>query len=395
MKPIWTRDFSLAFAANFLMAFSFYLLLPTLPLLLVGEYRASPGAAGLVLSAYVVAAIAVRPFSGWLIDALPRKRLYVAAFAVFALLAASHPACGSVASLGILRFVYGLAWGVITTSANTVAIDILPSQRRGEGIGLFGLSMNVAMALGPSTGIALAASGPFSRVFALATATAALGFAASLAIRVPSRPLHPETRALSLDRFLLLEALPAGGGLLLVTVSYGAVLTYAAVLGRERGIPGTGLFFLALAAGILIARAGSGRLLDRGFSRGIASLGALVAAAGLLLLSAGGPSWGFFASAFAMGLGYGMNYPAVQSRIVEMGGHQRRGTANSTYYIAFDLGVGLGIFLAGQLAQRWSLSAAFALSAVGAVAGAFALSRALAPPQPLDAAAPAGIDEAL
>jgi MFS family permease len=370
---LWTRDFLLAFSANFLMAFSFYLLMPTLPTFLSGTLRASPAQASLALSAYVVAAIAVRPFSGFFIDTLPRKGLYLVSFSVFAALTAAYLLVGSVLSLGILRFAYGLAWGVITTSGNTLAIDIVPGARRGEGIGCYGMSMNIAMALGPMTGLFLGASGPFSRVFCASLLAAGLGLVVALPIRVPPHPRHAH-QAISLDRFLLVPALPVGTGLLLVTLSYGVVLTYTAVLAREHGIGGGGFFFVALALGILAARFSTGRLLDRGRSTDVAVAGAVLAATALALVGLHPCAWTFFSSALAMGFGYGMNYPAVQNLIVGLAGHHQRGTANSTYYIAFDVGVGLGIFFAGPLAALIGLSGVFAASALVALSGAAVLA---------------------
>jgi MFS family permease len=369
---LWTRDFVLAFTANFLMAFSFYLFMPTLPMFLSGTLHASATEASAALSAYVVAAIAVRFLAGYLIDTLPRKGLYLATFAVFAALTAAYLLVESVLSLAVLRFAYGLAWGVITTSGNTLAIDIVPSPRRGEGIGYYGMSMNIAMALGPMTGLFLAASGPFSRVFAASILAAVLGLAIAFAIRVPPRPRQPH-QVISLDRFLLLPAIPAGTGLLLVTLSYGVVLTYTAMLAKEHGIGGGGFFFVALAVGILLARLTTGRLLDRGHGVLLAVSGAALAAASLALVGLHPRPWTFFSTALAMGLGYGMNYPAVQNLIVDMAGHHQRGTANSTYYIAFDVGVGLGIFFAGPVASRVGLSGVFAASALTTVAGATVL----------------------
>jgi MFS family permease len=369
---LWSRDFVLAFAANFLMAFSFYLLMPTLPLFLSESLSATAASAGIVLSAYVVAAIAVRPFSGFLIDMLPRKRLYLAAFGSFVLLSAAYLRVSSPLSLGILRFVYGLVWGVITTSGNTLAIDIVPSARRGEGIGYYGMSMNLAMAAGPMTGLFLCASGAFSRVFLAAFATALAGLLVATAIRVPARPTRPHA-VLSLDRFLLLPALPLGAGLLLVTLSYGVILSYTAVYARQYRIDGGGFFFVALAVGILAARAVSGQLLDRGHACRVAVGGALIAAVGLALLGFLPGTVSFFAAALAAGVGYGMNYPAVQTMIVALADHSQRGTANSTYYIAFDVGVGGGILLAGPIAAHGGLAGAFAASVATTLAGSVLL----------------------
>jgi len=85
MKPLWTRDFILAFVANFFMAFSFYLLMPTLPIHLLQAMHATPSFAGLVMAAYVLAGLCIRPFSGFLIDHFPRKPFYTAVFLLFTL----------------------------------------------------------------------------------------------------------------------------------------------------------------------------------------------------------------------------------------------------------------------------------------------------------------------
>ena len=369
---LWTRDFVLAFAANFLMAFSFYLFMPTLPLFLTKSLGVPTAQVGVVLSAYVIAAILVRPFSGFLIDALPRKRLYIVSFGLFAALTVAYLTIHSAAAMFALRFVYGLVWGVITTSGNTLAIDIMPSSRRGEGIGYYGMSMNLAMATGPMTGLFLCESGPFSRVFLAAILTASLGFLLSFLIRVHNHAPRPHA-VLSLDRFLLLPAVLTGCGLLLVTLSYGVVLSYTALYGKEHGIGHTGLFFVALAAGILLSRLFTGRLLDRGLCSRVAVAGAALAAVGLLLLGFFPSSCVFFLTAFVMGMGYGMNYPAVQTMIVNLADHHQRGTANSTYYIAFDLGVGGGILLAGPVAAHGGLSVSFVASAATTLAGAVLL----------------------
>ena len=90
MKPLWTRSFLLAFAANFFMAFAFYLLMPTLPLYLTEQLQISKSMAGVILSVYVIAALVMRPFSGFLIDKFPRKVLYLTSFALFVALAHQH-----------------------------------------------------------------------------------------------------------------------------------------------------------------------------------------------------------------------------------------------------------------------------------------------------------------
>lgn len=370
--PLWTRDFSLAFAANFLMAFGFYLLMPTLPIYLVRELHLTKGMTGLVMSAYVIAALAMRPFSGFLIDTFPRKRLYVISYVLFAGVSVTYLGASGAISFLLLRLLHGLVWGVITTSGNTLAIDLVPSERRGEGIGYYGMSMNIAMALGPMTGLLLGDRFAYAQVFQAAILSHFLGLGLAFCLRVPPKPPHSHA-VLSLDRFLLIKGIPAGIALLFVTISYGLVLAFAAMYGKDHGIGHTGLFFVALAAGILGARFFTGRFLDRGHCERVGVLGAVLAAASLLLLGLFPTAVCYFAAAISLGFGYGMNFPAVQTMIVNQGNHHQRGTANSTYFTAFDLGVGVGMLMGGRIAQSCGLDPAFLVVAVSTLLGALLL----------------------
>ncbi len=372
MKPLWTRDFSLAFGANFLMAFGFYLLMPTLPIYLTQELGLTKGMAGLIMSAYVVAALAMRPFSGFLIDTFPRKTLYVTSFVLFAGLSVTYLGATGAISFLVLRLLHGLAWGVITTSGNTLAIDLVPPERRGEGIGYYGMSMNIAMALGPMTGLLLADHFAYAQVFQAAILSHFLGLGLAFCLRVPQKPHHRHA-VLSLDRFLLIKGVPAGITLLFVTISYGLVLAFAAMYGKDHRIGHTGLFFVVLAAGILGSRFVTGRFLDRGHCERVGVLGAVLAAASLLLLGLFPVAGCYFAAALTLGFGYGMNFPALQTMIVNQGTHHQRGTANSTYFTAFDLGVGAGMLMGGRIAQSMGLAPAFLLVSAFTFLGAVLL----------------------
>lgn len=362
----------LAFGANFLMAFGFYLLMPTLPIYLTQELHLSKGMVGLIMSAYVVAALAMRPFSGFLIDTFPRKSLCVTSFVLFAGLSVTYLGASGAITFLVLRLLHGLVWGVITTSGNTLAIDLVPHERRGEGIGYYGMSMNIAMALGPMTGLLLSDHFAYSSIFQAAILSHFLGLGLAVSLRIPPKPHHHHA-VLSLDRFLLIRGIPSGIAMLFVTVSFGLVLAFAAMYGKDHRIGHTGLFFVALAVGILGARLLTGRFLDRGHCERIGVLGAVLAAASLLLLGLFPMAGCYFTAALSLGFGYGMDFPAVQTMIVNQAGHHQRGTANSTYFTAFDMGVGAGMLIGGWTAQSYGLDPAFLLVACSTLLGALLL----------------------
>ena len=150
-----TPSYCCILAANFLLYFGFYLLMPVLPFYLTEVFHTNSAMVGITLSCYTVAALTIRPFSGYLLDTLARKPLYIISFFIFTVIFAGYLVAGSLTLFIILRIAHGIAFGTVTVSGNTVVIDIMPSSRRGEGIGYYGLMNNIAMAIGPMVGLFL------------------------------------------------------------------------------------------------------------------------------------------------------------------------------------------------------------------------------------------------
>ena len=155
-KPaLWTRNFTTCAIVNFLLFFSFYQLLPILPLYIIEKFQTDNATAGVIISLYTIGALACRPFAGFLVDTLSRKPLYFWTFFAFTLCFLGYKTVGLLPILAVVRFAHGLFFGISSTASNTVAIDSLPTSRRGEGIGYFGISVNLAFATGPMPGMFL------------------------------------------------------------------------------------------------------------------------------------------------------------------------------------------------------------------------------------------------
>lgn len=108
---------------------------------------------GIVLSGYTLTALAVRPFSGFVVDTFPRKKVLLICYFAFALLFAGYFITGSLVLFAAIRTLHGGPFGATTVASSTMAVDVLHPERRSEGIGYYGLSNNIAMAIGPSTGL--------------------------------------------------------------------------------------------------------------------------------------------------------------------------------------------------------------------------------------------------
>ncbi|MCX6308499.1 MAG: MFS transporter, partial [Bacteroidia bacterium] len=262
---LFTTSFYFACLGNFCLFFGFYLLLPVLPVYLIDTFHASSSQVGLILSCYVIAALAIRPFSGFLADRFQRKTVYLIGYGLFVAAFVAYPMVETILMIVFLRILHGLTFGMVTTTGNTLIIDIMPSSRRGEGLGFFGIANNLAMATGPMIGLLLLESGhSYNSLFYTALACGMLGYVFANYIKVPKKE-RTETEPLSLDRFFLKKGFPAGISLLLMAIPYGITTSYLALYSKEIQIHGSiGLFFSLMAVGLISSRTFAGKLIDRG-----------------------------------------------------------------------------------------------------------------------------------
>jgi len=381
MERLWNRNYCKVMAANFALFFAFYVLTPLLPLYLSEHFSATKDVIGIVLSGYTVTALLFRPFSGFFVDSFPRKAVLMVSFSAFAIFFAGYLAASTLLLFTIVRTLHGGPFGALTVANSTVAIDVLPSSRRTEGIGYYGLSNNLAMAIAPTIGIYVyQLSGSFELLFwiALAVAFAGLAVDASVEVKVASRPTQ---RKMSLDRFFLMRGWLLGANMVAFGFSFGVLSNYLAIYGKETlGITGgTGTYFMLCSAGLMLSRLQGGKALRKGRLTHNAAEGMLISLAGYTLFilmptleqlfsshtsltsvhSSLATAIGFYGSAVLIGLGNGHLWPAFQNMTISVAHNNQRGTANSTILISWDIGMGLGVLVGGIVAEGMGYAAAF------------------------------------
>lgn len=263
----------------------------------------------------------------------------------------------------ILRFVHGLFWGLATVSSNTVAIDIIPPTRRAEGIGYFGVNMNLAMAIAPFFAIEIYEEHGFSFLISVALVLGALAILVVCFIKVPKRELIEKKQPISFDRFLLVKAIPILFNQIFITFGWGTLAAYAVLYGIESGLQNAGLFFLFLAAGIIVSRIASGRLVDKGHIHQVIIFAVAVVTISFVSFALIHTVYAYNISAFFIGVGYGTLLPALQTIYIEMAPASKRGTANSTYLTGFDLGIGIGMLVGASIAAAWGYENMYLITA--------------------------------
>ena len=376
-----TPSYCCILAANFLLYFGFWLLTPVLPFYLSEIFNASNATIGIVLSCYTISSLCIRPFSGYFLDTFARKPLYLLAYFIFTLIFAGYMIAGLLTLFIIFRIVHGISFGMVTVGGNTVVIDIMPSSRRGEGMGYYGLANNLAMSIGPMFGLFLHSGGAsYTTIFSYSLGSCILGFIAATLVKTPYKP-PVKREPISLDRFILLKGLPAGFSLLLLSIPYGMTTNYVAMYAKQIGLTTeTGFFFTLMAVGMAISRLFSGRLVDKGMITQVISAGLYLVCLCYFGLTACGwlIDWNstfttilFFLISLLLGIGFGTMFPAYNTLFVNLAPNSQRGTATSTYLTSWDVGLGIGMLSGGYIAEIASFRIAYLFGAILTVVSLF------------------------
>ena len=372
LPTLWNSNYIKIWCANFMIFFSFMLLAPLLPLYLSDTFGTDKDTIGLVLSGYTLTALLFRPFSGFLVDSFPRKQVLLVCYFLFFALFAGYLVAGSMLLFAIVRTMHGAPFGATTVANSTVAIDVLHPDRRAEGIGYYGLSNNIATAIAPTVALCIFhVWHSYDALFALALICSGIGLAINSTLKMPEREQVKPQTPVSLDRFFLLKGWIEAIAQACYAFSYGVLSTYIAIYGKEElGITGgTGLFFMLLALGLIIARIAGSRPLREGKVVRNASFGVLISMFGYLLFAAVHNQIGYYGAALIIGFGNGHMFPAFQTMFVNLAPNSQRGTANATQLTSWDIGVGAGVLIGGVLAEASGYHSAFWAAWIVNVAG--------------------------
>jgi len=351
------------------MCITYYALISALPIYLVSELHAGKTQVGIVLAAYTIASVIIRPFSGFALDKFGRKTILLLALIFYSLLFAGYLIALTITALIILRFAQGLTWGVATISGSTIAVDIIPLPQRGEGIGYFSLSTTMGMSVGPVVGLFISHHGGYFAMFISGFFISLMSLIFAWSIRLPKKLKDKKSIDFNLSNLFHHKSVLPSLNLLIIMTTYGGLLSFIALFGREIGVENSSLFFLVLAAGIAISRLTAGKAFDKNGPLGILTLCLTLLIVGFPLLALMKNVTGFYISALIIGFGIGVVFPTFQTIVNNLADNNNRGAANSTLYTALDTGMGLGMIVSGFIAQYISIAAVFLISSLVCVAG--------------------------
>ena len=342
-EALWTREFLGMSLVSFLIYLTQYAMIAALPIVMMQEYGGSDVEAGLAMTFFQIGTVAARPCAGILIDAVNKRRLMIVISVLFFIVMALFLVASAISMLYGLRLLHGVIFAVATTTAAALAALILPPSRKGEGIGYFALSTNLAMVVGPMVGLLIMEHFSSTALFAALSVLAALSIVMST-MRLPDAVILPQgaRRRLSVQTFIerraLAPALIAG----ILFFAYGSVLTFIPLYTRSLGLSAeTSLFYACYAGAILVTRPFVGRIFDRMGPDDTVYPGVLLFAVGMALLGSITGLTGLIGAALLLGAGFGAVTPALQTLAVRSVPASRAGVATATSFWSLDISVGL------------------------------------------------------
>lgn len=346
---LWNLNFVLICLSSLAVCLSFHSLIPTLPLYIEG-YGGSRGMAGLAMAALTVAAVIIRPVTGWALDRFGRRVILITGLLAFMVPSLVYTLMLPIVPLLFFRFIQGFGWGIGSTAQGTVASDVIPGSRLGEGLGFYSLAVSVSLAVAPAMGLWLVDRFSFQVLFFTSFLLAGVSLALSLGIRHPRREAPPASlKPAIIER----AALGPSVVMLLTTITYSSLLSFLALFVQQKGVSTAGLFFTVVAATTFVSRPLSGAIVDKkgrwGYDLTVFS-GLFAVTASMIVIAQTSSWWSLVLGGVLFGVGFGCVQPTMLALSVNSVPPVRRGAANATYWTAFDIGVAFGSVFWGIMA---------------------------------------------
>ncbi|MER2262306.1 MAG: MFS transporter [Psychrobacillus sp.] len=352
-EKLWTKEFLFISLINFIITLMFYLLIVTIASYAQSEYRATTSTAGLVSSIFIIGSLIGRLGAGRVIGNIGTHKTLWIGLLFFTFTSALYFTTFNIGLLIVNRLLQGIAVGIAGTATGTIIAQILPNTRKGEGIGYYSLSAILATAIGPFLGILLLKmEGGFQWIFAMNVVLSVVCLIIYAVVKIdvplPKSPNRDMEKSSFISKFIEPRAIPISFVALLIGFSYSGVMSFLSFYAVEINlVSAASYFFLIYAIVVIFSRPFTGKLMD---SRGanIVTYPCLVLfAIGMFLFSQATAGWMLLLAAALIGIGYGNFNSIAQSVAVKVTPAHRFGLATSTYFILYDIGLGVGPFLLG------------------------------------------------
>ena len=324
------------------------MLIPELP-----QYLTSLGGAeykGLIISLFTLTAMLSRPFSGKLADKIGRVPVIMVGSIVCFACSLVYPLVSSVAGFLLLRLIHGFSTGFTPTGTAAYLSDVIPAERRGEAMGLFGTFGSLGMAGGPALGGQLGYNFGLNAVFYCSSAMGLISILILMGIKETLNEKHKYgIGLLKVNREDLFEprVLAPCVVMLLLGFSYGTAITLAPDFGEYVGIKNKGLVLTYMTIASLFIRLVGGKASDLYGRQPVLLVCAFFIVVSMLITGFAQTQWQLILGFALYGLANGTSSPTLIAWATDLSDPKARGRGVASVYIFMELGIGLGALLSG------------------------------------------------
>lgn len=353
-SQLWTKDFVIDSMVNFFLYFVYYLLMVIIAVYAMDNLQASPSEAGLATGIFIVGTLIARIFSGRAIEQVGRKRMLYIGLTVYLITTLLYFVITNLQFLYFIRFLHGVGLGIASTATGTIIANLIPQERRGEGISYYAMSMTFASAFGPFFGIYLHQHASFNAILVLCVFLLAISYSATFFLRVSEAELTKEQldnmKRFALSNFIEYKVLSIAIIGAIVGFGYSSIISFLSSYTKQINLIDAGsFFFIVYSIATLISRPVTGRWFDLKGENFVMYPSFLIFALGLIVLSQASNGFILLLAAGFIGLGFGTFLSCGQAIAIILSPSHRAGLATSTFFAIFDLGVGIGPFFLGFL----------------------------------------------
>lgn len=367
-EKLWNRSFILCVLNNLFLFIYYFALLAVLPIYILKDLAGSIDEAGLALTLFLVSSIAVRPFSGLIIQKLGKRLTMRGASTIFALFAFSYLLIDSMWSLLLIRFLHGVWFSILTTVVVPVANDFIPEHRKGEGMGYFVMSTNLGVVFGPLLALTVIQFAGFKVLFMVLAILILIGLMFCWMLDIKDTPKPVQTtpaQKLNFHDIIEVKVIPVGCVALLTAFAYSSVMSFITAYAESKNLLSyASLFFIVFAVSMLVVRPWVGKFYDRKGPSSVIYPAFACFAIGLCLITFVSNQWVLWLSAVFIGIGYGSLFPCLQTVAIQTVSKERMGHGISTFFTLFDFGLAVGSVVMGILVHQWGYNSMYWLCAL-------------------------------
>lgn len=343
-ESIWSKAFVVLLATNFFQSMAAFMANTSIPLY-IDSVGASAGVVGIIVGAFAITALLIRPFAGPAFDSFSRKKLLMAAQGVIAAAFVLYGFAHTVPALFAVRMLHGLGIGCAGPLAMSLVSEYLPKSRLASGVSIYMIAQSMAQVVGPAAGLALVETIGFQATYLISALFLFASMASISTLREIPREKPPYR--LELGRMFAREAVGYAIVLTLFATAFGGTTSYLVLYATKLGIQNIGAYFMVYAICLLVTRPVYGKLADRLGAERVLVPGVICFAASYFMLAHINDLVGLIGVAVVAAAGFGACVPLVQSLAMSAVSVERRGAASNTTFTGMDAGMLLGPFLAG------------------------------------------------